>query len=250
MYNIVADYHTHTTYSHGKGTILQNVQAARKRGLKRIAITDHGFGHIGFGVTRKNIKKMREEIDKLNNDFDDIEILLGVESNLTSLDGEIDLLEDDLHYFDIILMGFHRAVMPDSLKDGWNFFTKNALSLACPSANEKLRYNNTLAMIRAIEKHPIDIITHPGAKINIDTKELAKVAAKRNVVLEINGGHGFLTAEYAKIVVREGGLLVINSDAHRPDDVGEFSKGIDIAAAAQVPPEFIINTEEYLALNK
>ena len=48
-----ADYHTHTLYSHGKGTIQQNVEAAQRKGLKEIAITDHGPGHILYGVKRK-----------------------------------------------------------------------------------------------------------------------------------------------------------------------------------------------------
>ena len=31
MYKLIADYHTHTIYSHGEGTILENVEAARKK---------------------------------------------------------------------------------------------------------------------------------------------------------------------------------------------------------------------------
>ena len=39
---LTADYHTHTPYSHGKNTVLENAQAAKKLGLKQLAITDHG----------------------------------------------------------------------------------------------------------------------------------------------------------------------------------------------------------------
>jgi predicted metal-dependent phosphoesterase TrpH len=38
LYILVADYHTHTRYSHGKGTILENVEAARKKGLKKLPL--------------------------------------------------------------------------------------------------------------------------------------------------------------------------------------------------------------------
>jgi len=34
-------------------------------------------------------------------------------------------------------------------------------------------------MINAIERYPIRIITHPGAKIDIDTQMLAKYAAQK-----------------------------------------------------------------------
>ncbi len=250
MYNIVADYHTHTIYSHGKGTILDNVEAARKKRLKKIAITDHGFSHIGFGLARGNLPKIKDEIKRLNDRFGDMEILLGIESNLVGMDGEIDIPEDMLDSFDIILMGFHKAVWPHSLKDGWDLLARNALAAIMPGMSEQLRHQNTMAIIRAIERYPIDIITHPGAKIDIDTKELARAAVKKNVALEINASHGFMTVEYAKIALNEGALIVISSDAHTPDRVGVMDKGFEVAKAAGIPPERIINTKEYDQLEK
>ncbi len=50
---IIGDYHTHTIYSHGKGTIRENVEAAIERGLEEIAICDHGPGHIIYGAKEK-----------------------------------------------------------------------------------------------------------------------------------------------------------------------------------------------------
>ena len=96
MYHITADYHTHTRYSHGKGTIEDNVLAARKKGLKRIAITDHGFGHIGFGIRPKDVDMMREEIQSLSLKYSDIDILIGIEANLIGMDGTIDIPEDHM----------------------------------------------------------------------------------------------------------------------------------------------------------
>ena len=39
----IGDYHTHTNYSDGKGSVMDNALAARQRGLKEIAVTDHSF---------------------------------------------------------------------------------------------------------------------------------------------------------------------------------------------------------------
>ena len=55
MIKLYADYHTHTVYSHGTGSIMDNVMAARKKGLTEIAITDHGISHFAYGVRLKDI---------------------------------------------------------------------------------------------------------------------------------------------------------------------------------------------------
>ena len=79
---ILADYHTHTLYSHGKGTIEDNVKVAISKGIKTIGISDHSYKHIAYGVKKKDILKMREEVDYLNDKYTDINILLGMECNI------------------------------------------------------------------------------------------------------------------------------------------------------------------------
>jgi putative hydrolase len=101
---LFADYHTHTVYSHGKGTIRENVEEAMRKGLKEIVISDHGPGHFTYGVKIKNIKKMREEIEELKKEYNNIDIKLGVEANLISCDGDLDVKNDYLYvssFFDI-----------------------------------------------------------------------------------------------------------------------------------------------------
>jgi len=245
LYKLFADYHTHTRYSHGKGSILDNVEAARAKGLSVIAITDHGFNHIGFGMAISDIDRMRDEITHLNQKYTDIKILMGIEANLISLDGEIDIPEKYLNAFDIILMGFHKAVKPAGIRDAWVLFGKNGLDRLGLVNHEKLRQANTSALIKAISRYPIKFITHPGAKIDIDSQKLAQAAAKNNVALEINASHGFMTVEYVKIALEEGVNFVISSDAHTPERVGDFEKGIQIAKSAGVPPHRIINAYEF-----
>ena len=52
---LTGDYHTHTIFSHGKGTILENALSAKEVGLKEIGISDHGFAHTAFGIKRRNV---------------------------------------------------------------------------------------------------------------------------------------------------------------------------------------------------
>ena len=58
---LIYDLHTHTVFSHGKGTIEENVKVAKQKGLTKIAITDHGFEHFYFAVKRKNLSFMKSE---------------------------------------------------------------------------------------------------------------------------------------------------------------------------------------------
>jgi putative hydrolase len=241
---IFADYHTHTIYSHGKGTIRQNVDEAVRKGLREIVITDHGPGHFTYGVKRKNFKKMREEIDKLSKEYNNIKIMLGVEANLISCDGDIDVNEEDMKYFDKLLVGYHNGAVPKSFGDLYKLFIRNQFSKVLPFLRSSNRKIITDAMIKAINRYDIDIITHPGAKADINTKELARAAAKRGTLLEINSSHGYMTVEYVKIAMSEGANFAIDSDAHIPENVGNCVKGINVAIKAGLPVERIANAEE------
>jgi putative hydrolase len=238
---LFADYHTHTIYSHGKGTIRENVEEAVRKGLKEIVISDHGPGHFTYGVKIKNLKKMREEIDELKKEYNNIEIKLGVEANLISCDGDIDVKKEDIKLFDKLLVGYHNGAIPGSVPDFYKLFIRNWLSKIIPPLRDSNRKIITRAMINAINRYNIDIITHPGAKADMDTKDLARAAAKRETLLEINASHEFMTVEYVKIAMKEGVKFVIDSDAHRPQDVGNFEKGIRIAENAGLPVERIAN---------
>ena len=101
---LTADYHTHTPYSHGKNTVFENVSAAKKAGLTQIGITDHGFNHLLFGLKRKKLNDLRREIDEAER-LTGVKVLMGMESNLISVDGDTDMKESDLQYFDLYLAG-------------------------------------------------------------------------------------------------------------------------------------------------
>ncbi len=241
---IVADYHTHTIYSHGKGTIMDNVIAAKKRGLKKLAIADHGPNHISFGVKIKEFYKMREEIDQINDTIDGIEVLMGIEANIVGQDGTIDVPKEFLELFDIILAGYHYATRPTSLRDVYSLTIVNGLGKISKSWAQKAKGINTDAIIQAMDKYPIQIITHPGAKIPIDTHRLAQAAAKSGTWLEINASHGYLSKDMIQIAKEYDVKFVIDSDAHIPDRVGEVEKGISTALSAGLTVEDIVNAQE------
>ncbi|WP_053956273.1 PHP domain-containing protein [Inediibacterium massiliense] len=240
---IFADYHTHTIYSHGKGTIQDNVDIAIQKGLREIGISDHGFRHLLYGVKRKNLSKMREEIDAINKSTDKIKVKLGMELNIMGLDGRLDIDDENLKKLDIVLAGYHFGALPYHISDCFRIHGNNFLARYFPTVDRKVRVINTDAVVAAIYNNNIDILTHPGAKANIDTKEVAKAAKERGTALEINSSHGYLTVEYIKVAMKEGVKFVISSDAHRPEDVANVQKGIQRAIQAGLSVDQIINAE-------
>jgi putative hydrolase len=241
LITLYADYHTHTIYSHGTGTIMDNVMAAKSKGLTEIAITDHGIRHFTFGVKKKNIAKMRDEVDRINAHCDGVKVLLGMECNVISTEGDIDMNDEIRKYLDILLVGYHMMVMPKALKDAWNIYGLNYLEKFFSYNTEKVKEKNTIAIAKAIEKHKIDIITHPGARIPIDTAYIAQIAAKAGTALEINSHSSAMRAEHVKAAAKYGVKFVIDSDAHKPEDVGRLDNGLRIALEAGLDSSQIIN---------
>ncbi len=238
---IIADYHTHTRYSHGKGTIRENVEAAIEKGLKAIGICDHGPGHYLYGVKREKIYQMRKEVDRLNREYKEIRILLGVEANIIGFDGTIDVDEEIIEMLDILLLGFHYGVLFRSVGDYLFMNVANPVSKLLPIGRERIIERNTEAIIKAIERYPIDIITHPGDKVKLNTKKVAEAAYAKGVALEINEKHNELSVENLKIALDTKVDFYINSDAHRPEEVGMVDEAIKRVAEANIPISRIKN---------
>jgi len=238
---IIADYHTHTIYSHGKGTIRDNVEAAIKRGLKVIGICDHGPGHYMYGVKREKIYEMRRQVDKLNKEYENIKILLGVEANIIGFDGTIDVDKEIIDMLDILLLGFHYGVLFNSIGDFLFMNVVNPVSKIVPICKDSIIEKNTEAIVKAIKRYPIDLITHPGDKVKLDIRRVAEAAYSKGVALEINQKHNELSIENLKIAKETKVDFYINSDAHRPEEVGMVDEAIERAIKANIPISRIKN---------
>jgi len=241
---LFADYHTHTRYSHGKGTIADNVAFARQRGLSEVAITDHGPASLLMSnlIRRTDWVQIRREIEVQNGIYRDIRILFGVEANIVSLDGDLDVPREVLSQMDIVLAGLHLFVVPASLRAGVSLIINNAwLSRLSRNLGRRARRDNTRAVIRAVRKNRIDIITHPGLQLSIDTRELARVCADHGTALEINTSHREVTTDFIQCAAEEGVRFAIGSDAHDPWRVGDLGQGLALAQAAGLRPDQVIN---------
>lgn len=238
------DMHTHTTYSHGKNTIAEMVAQAREIGLTAITISDHGRSHPMFGVRKKNFAKMRAEIDALNQKYDDIEIYLSVESNITGAEGNIDIGDEEKKYCDWISAGYHYGYIPASFKDIFVFAIPNYAARVLPFLKKAVVEMNTRTYIKMMERNNIKLITHPNDKMPINIEAVAKAAAEHGVILEINPRHNHLNAEEIKIAMRYPVSFAINSDAHSIAALGHMGNAPETIKAAGIPIARIINIVE------
>ncbi len=244
-WRLVADYHTHTYYSHGRGSIECNVRQALEKGLTRIALTDHGFSQPLMGMTGEKLMQMRRIIDCLNRKYQgQIEILLGVEANVVSMDGRIDVPEKYLSLLDILAVGLHRMVLTTSQGYVWRVKWAMNASTVFHGLRKRLARSCTEALIAAIQRYDVDVLTHPGYHYPVLMDPLAAAAAKTGTAIEINSAHGLPHADALKLALNHGVNFLIGSDAHCPERVGDFALALELAKQAGVPPERILNSSE------
>ena len=238
-YRVIYDYHTHTTYSHGKGTIEENVLVAIKKGLSGIAISDHGPGHVLYGVNAKKTELMRKDVENLRTTYPNIEIFLSVEANIMNVGNFLDLNEQEIKAYDFMIAGYHLG-----MKNGYSWENLlNKLTGIATSGKENLRAKNTDMVVKAIYENPIKILTHPGGKAPFDIMEIAKACADRGTLLEISAHHNELSASDIKKVSVLDVQFVVSSDAHTPSKVGDCAAAIERAISAGLDMSRIVNIE-------
>ncbi len=239
---LTGDYHTHTKYSHGKGTVLENACAAKEKGLKEIGISDHGFSHPAFGLTKRKLGGLKIDCENATKQTG-VKVLRGIESNILGIDGTVDLKPKFYDAFDIFLAGLHKFVLfklgtlfSVSLPDIIN--TK----LGKKTVSKSLVKKNTDMYINVVKKNPVDIITHLNYYAYADSLEVAKVCEDYGTFIELNSKKVHLTDdEVADMVAKTNVKFIIDSDAHSADRIGEISLVEDLLKRVEVPTDRIVN---------
>lgn len=218
-----ADLHVHSVASgHAFSTIADNVQAAAKKGLKLIAITDHGpkmpgAPHLYYFYNIRVLPK----------NYLDVEILKGVEANIIDREGNIDIPEEVANKLDIVLAGFHTYCSPSGTV-----------------------VENTRAMINAINNPLIDMIVHPGnPEFKVDPTEIVLACKEKGMLLEINNSSlGISRAgsycnclAIAEKAAEHGIKVAVGSDAHWAEQVGNFASAVELVSKVGLGENQIIN---------
>ena len=176
-----------------------------------------------------------QEVNKLNEKYPNIEILLGMECNILDSYGNIDINDKIVENCDYIMAGYHFASTPTSLKSMLNHCNNYMIK------SEKSKEYNTNSIINAMKNNDIFIITHPGDKGDVYIEEIAKVAKCTDTRLEINSSHGFLNSNQLVKIKDIGNKFIIGSDAHIPKNVGNFDLAMKIVKESNLNVSLIEN---------
>lgn len=238
---ITYDLHTHTTYSHGLGSILDNVKKAHELGIKTIGISDHGPGHLSYGIKMNQISNMRKDIEEAKKLYPDMDIRLGVEANIINKNGHLDVSKEDQKLFDYIIAGYHYAYLGENTLSGIGICVGAWLSSHhAPTSIFRIAKNTDL-IIKALYENDIKILTHPGDKLKVDIKRVAQAAEKNGTLLEINDHHEHLTVEEIKMAKFYDVQFVLSSDAHKPENVGNVEGAYKSVLRAGLEESRVVN---------
>lgn len=226
--DIKGDLHMHTTWSDGAFSLEEMVEACREKGYQYMAITDHSqFLRVANGLTVDRIKRQNEEIKELNEKYNDILILSGIEMDILP-DGSLDYDDDLLKELDIVIASIH-----------------SSFSQSREKIMERLR--------NALENPHVDIIAHPTGRLigrregyDVDVKRLIELAKETDTALELNANPARLdlAAEHLRYAQEQEVKLVINTDAHNIRNLDFMQLGTAFARKGWVQSSSVINTWE------
>ncbi|MBE5812384.1 MAG: phosphatase [Clostridiales bacterium] len=228
---LIFDGHTHTVASgHAYSTILENVEYAKKKGLKIIAITDHAHKMPG-GAHPYHFWNLRNIPRKING----VIVLTGVEANILNSNGDLDTdIDRDYSYCEVKIASIHGGIYDGTTKE-----------------------DNTNAYLNIIKNGKANIIGHPDdLRYDFDIDEVIKVASEYNVAIGINDASQRMgrSSKEREIEILEAckkyrTKIVCSSDAHIALDVGNFEKIMPILKEVNFPEELIVNTSKEKVLN-
>ncbi len=221
--DINGDFHIHTDWSDGLGTIEEMVQTAYEMGLKYIVIGDHSqSARVAKGLDIQRYRNQWKVIDKLNTYYNrkGFYILRGCEVDILP-DGSLDLPDEFLKEFDFVVASIHTRFGQD----------------------------NTYRILKAIENPYVNLIGHPTGKAYgsregypVDIERVLSLAKDTGTALELNTFRADLSPEMVRRAVEKGVKIAIVTDAHAPSHLRYLRIGLGLARRGWAKKEDILNT--------
>jgi len=224
--DIKGDLQMHSKWSDGDQSIIEMAEAAKKRGYKYIAITDHASPMgIVKGVNDKSIDKYIKAIEQADKKVKGIKILKGVEVDILP-EGGLYLSDKSLKKLDVVMAAVHSSF----------------------SLPEK---KMTKRIVQALQNPYVNILAHPTGRIlgerapyQLDMEEIIKTARAMGVILEINAFWSRLDLcdTHARMAKEKGVRMAINTDAHNSLQLDNMFFGVATARRGWLEKKDVVNT--------
>jgi DNA polymerase (family 10) len=224
--DLQGDVHMHTVETDGKNTIEEMAEAAKARGYKYMAITDHSK-NLAFanGLDDKRAVAHIQRIHDVNKKIDGITIFAGIEVDILG-DGDLDLSDDVLAQMDLVIASVHSVFNQEPAK-------------------------MTERLLKAIANPNTSIIGHPTGRLQLrrdayhfDMDAVLTAAAKHIVAMELNSYPDRLDLNdiHLRQAKQRGVKIVINTDSHHTSHLDKIRYGILQARRAWLTKDDILNT--------
>lgn len=225
---LIADTHSHTLASgHAYSTIREMALAAKERGMRALAITEHAPdmpGSCGLYYFMN--------LDVLPREMYGVEMLFGTEANIVNPQGELDLPTHVLKDLDVVVASMHM-----------------------PCFGEGHTVDEVMDAYLAVMRLPyVNIIGHPDdGRFPMDYERLVKAAKETHTLLELNNSS--LRPQSFRVGARENVLAMLDlcrqyevpvttgSDAHVDVDAGNFCYVQEILEYCGFPEELVVTTD-------
>jgi DNA polymerase (family 10) len=220
------ELHAHSDWSDGAFPIVEMARAAKARGLRYLAITDHSRSlGVANGLSIERLRKQRSQIEKARRALGTgFTLLQGAEVEILA-DGKLDYPDEVLAELDFVIASLHTSL-------------------------RQPRERVTQRMLSAIQNPNVDLIAHPTGRLigereaaDLDMERILQDAADQEVILEINANPERLDLNdvYARRALELGCRLAINTDAHRPEHLDFRHFGVAVARRAWASSDQVVN---------
>jgi DNA polymerase (family 10) len=228
------DLHMHSTWSDGRNSIEEMVEACVAKDYEYMVISDHSKSlAMTGGLDAYRLREQWKEIDEVRARHPEIRVLRAMEVDILG-DGSLDLEDEMLAGLDLVLVSLHSR-------------------LDLPAAQQTER------VLRALEHPEVNIFCHPTARLinrrkpaEFDVEVVLRRAAELGVAVELNSSPSRLDLKDTHLVLaRELGCkVVIDTDSHRTRELDLMRYGVEQARRAGLGPQDVLNTlpfEEFWA---
>jgi len=221
--DVRGDCHTHTTWSDGRDSARAMVEAAVALGREYLVITDHSYPNLDFAARAR-------ELAALQQSFPQIRLINGLEVNIT-IDGRLQVPDEVLAAHQFCLASIHTG-----FRQPREVITRRLLAaLAHP-------FINGIA-------HPTGRLLLQREGVDADWDAVFEACLRYDKVLEIDGPADRLDLPdfLVREAVRRGVKLVVDSDAHRTEELQNVLGAVDVARRGWAGPANVLNTLPFAA---